>query len=161
MGHFERIINVLGRWLNYVASGAIVIMMILVVIDIILRNIGSPIIGVYEIVGYLGALVIAFALVQLTANEGNISISFLVSKLSKRTQAITDITTNAICAAVCFFISIQGVIYSTSLWHSGQISGCLRIHYFPFMYAIAFIFVLVGLAFVINLLKLIRSVAKK
>lgn len=161
MARFEKIIYTSGRWLNYVAGAAIIVMMTLVVIDIILRNIGSPIIGVYEVVGYLGALVIAFALVHLTATNGNINISFMVSKLPERTQAIIDSITCTICAIVCFLISVQGVIHGMNLWHAGQISSCLRIHYFPFMYVIAFTFVLVGLAFVTNLLKLRSQIVKK
>ena len=161
MERFEEVIRSLSRWLNYIASSAIVVMMVLVVIDIIARDIGAPIIGVYEVVGYLGAMVISFALLYTTVNHSNISISFLVSRFSLRAQAIIDTVTCAICIASCFFIASQGFIYGTDLWHAGQISECFRIQYFPFMYVIAVILLLVGLAFAIDLAKLLGQVVKK
>lgn len=161
MERFERIIRSVSRWLNYIAGACIVIMMTIVVIDIILRDIGSPIIGVYEVVGYLGAMVISFALLYTTVNHSNVCISFLVQRFSKRTQAIIDITTGIISVAICFLISYQGVMYGTDLRHVGQISECFRIHYFPFMYVIAFIFVLVGLAFAIDFIKLLLPMVRK
>ena len=161
MGHFEEVIRSLSRWLNYIASGAVVVMMALVVIDIIARDVGAPIICVYEVVGYLGAMVISFALLYTTVNHSNICISFLVQRFSPRTQAIIDTITCTICIASCFFIASQGFIYGTDLWRAGQISGCLRISYFPFMYVIAAILLLVGLAFAIDLGKLLGQVVKK
>ena len=161
MARFEEVIRSLSRGFSYIAGGAVVIMMALVIIDVIARNIGTPLIGIYEVVGYLGAMVISFALLYTTVNHSNISISFLVQRFSPRTQAIIDTITCTICIASCFFIASQGFIYGTDLWRAGQISGCLRISYFPFMYVIAAILLLVGLAFAIDLGKLLGQVVKK
>ncbi len=161
MGRFEEVIRSLSRWLSYIASSAVVLMMTLIIIDVVARNIGEPIMCIYEVVGYLGAMVISFALLYTTVNHSNISISFLVQRFSPHTQAIIDSITCVICIASCFFIASQGFIYGTDLWHAGQISECFRIPYFPFMYVIAFILLLVGLAFAIDLVKLLGQVVKK
>jgi len=69
MFRFGKIITLLSRRLNWIAAGAIIVMMLLTTADVILRIFRHPIPGTYEIVGLLGAVVVSFSLAYTTVEK--------------------------------------------------------------------------------------------
>ena len=66
----QRGVDNLAKWLAYCAGGALLAMMILVNANVLLRPLGLPIWGAYEMVGFLGSLTLSLALFKITMNRG-------------------------------------------------------------------------------------------
>jgi len=58
-------LKLVSKVLNSIAGGAVTVMMLLTVADVLLRAGGHPIIGTFEIVALLLALVIGFGIPQM------------------------------------------------------------------------------------------------
>ena len=62
MANPSDVLRFISKVLNFIAGGAVTFMMLLTVADVLLRAGGHPIIGTFEIVALLLALVIGFGI---------------------------------------------------------------------------------------------------
>ena len=77
MVFFEKTVAWVSRVFGTIAGWTLVGMMLLTAADVILRAFRRPILGTYEIVSLLGAIVIAFAMPQTTLQEGHVSVEIV------------------------------------------------------------------------------------
>ena len=81
MNAFLDLILKLSRWAQGIAGVALTGIMGLTVTDVMLRSLGRPIVGSYEIVALMGAVVIGFPF-PLLRGFGDISLSISSSRSS-------------------------------------------------------------------------------
>jgi TRAP-type C4-dicarboxylate transport system permease small subunit len=86
--------------LNGIGGLALTVMMVLTVSDVLLRAVGHPIIGTYEIVALLLALVIGFCFPSVALDRGNVYMEILLERLSKKNRARMNTFTRIIAAAL-------------------------------------------------------------
>ena len=92
----------ISKLLNIIAGIAVTFMMFLTVADVLLRAGGHPIIGTFEIVSLLLALVIGFGIPQVSLDRGHVYMEFLLEKLSKRGKDVMNTFTRVLClVSVC------------------------------------------------------------
>ena len=149
----EAIINVLTRALIGVAGGALGIMILLTCGNIFLRMVWMPIKGTFELMGYLGAITMAFALAYTQIKKGHIAVDVLVLGFSKRTRRILQAVNNFICALFFALVAWQIAKYATTLWRTGEVTETLRIIYYPFTYGVALGCAALFMVFLRDLLK--------
>ena len=70
--------------LNKIAAAALTIMMFLTVADVLMRAGGRPIMGTYEIVGLLLAIVIGFGIPRVSLDRGHVYMEFLLERIPRR-----------------------------------------------------------------------------
>ena len=75
------IIQPLSGWLQRVAGASLVFLMALTVLDVVLRAAGRPIPGVYELVGFAGALAIGLAMPATSWARGHVHVDSLLNRL--------------------------------------------------------------------------------
>ncbi|MDD2605264.1 MAG: TRAP transporter small permease [Desulfobacterales bacterium] len=126
----------LTRSLNALSAAAVMAMMLLTCADIVLRLMRWPITGTYELMGFLAALFVSFALAQTSVDKGHIAVDFLVMRLSPRTQRIVDAVNDAVCIVLFAMVTWQCVIYAAELKASGEVSMTLQLPVFPVVYGI-------------------------
>ena len=114
-----------------------------------------PVKGTYELMGFFGAIVAAFALGYTQVSKGHIAVDILVDRFSSKTRKITGIINCAACAGFFIIAAWQLAIKATTLWKTGEVTETLRIIFYPFTYAVA-----VGCAVLalVLLLELVRAV---
>jgi len=78
MNRLETIVNALNRWLNWVAGGLLVAMMLITVVNLIMAQVYVPFVGTAEIISFLAALVAAFALGYTQIRRGHTRVDILV-----------------------------------------------------------------------------------
>ncbi len=158
MERFREVVTKICLFFDKIAAWGTAILMVLVVGNIILRiSIKRPILGTYEYVGYLAALVIGLALAYCAIQNSHIEVRFLLERFPPKVQVVIDI--------VVGFISLIFLILST--WHtgkyaysmilSGEVSPTTRTPFYPFVFLVAFS--LLALSLVV-LLKLIENIRK-
>jgi TRAP-type C4-dicarboxylate transport system permease small subunit len=157
----------IGRWIhqtgtgfNAIAAAAIVIMMLLTCADVILRLFGRPILGTYELVGFLGTVVIAFALAYTSIEHGHIAVEILMERFPAKVQSTVEGFNNLIGAGLFLLLAWQSSVYALDLKASGEVSLTLAIPTYPFVYGIAAGCALLTLVLVVESIRAFRRVAR-
>jgi TRAP-type C4-dicarboxylate transport system permease small subunit len=122
----------------FVAGGvALTAMVFLTGADVVLRYFGKPIVGTYEIVGLLGALMVGFALPQTSRAKGHVLMDFIITKLPSGLQklfyALTRILGMFVFALIAWNVWLLGDDYR----RMGEGSLTLAIPLYPVAYIIA------------------------
>ncbi len=145
MNILERIAQHLARNLYWVAGTAIIIMMMLTCADVVLRFFRRPIPGTYELVCFLGAVSVAFAMAHTTIEKGHVSVSFVVNLFPKKIQDIIACVTTSFGLCLFTLIAWQSVIYANDLRLSNEVSLTLELPFYPFVYGIGLSAAVVGI----------------
>jgi TRAP-type C4-dicarboxylate transport system permease small subunit len=122
---------------NTLAGAAVVAMMLLTCADILLRLLRHPIPGTYELVGFLGTVIVSFSLALTSLSKGHIAVEILVEKLPRRVQVGIEAVTSLIGAALFAVIAWQSLVYAADIRQSGEVSVTLTMPIYPFIYGIA------------------------
>ena len=162
MNRFEYILGVISRWFNWIAAAALVIMMLVVCANVIGRSaFSAPVKGTVDLVGYLGAFVLAWALAYTQLKKGNICIEILMLRLSQRVQNIVDIIVYFISFALFVIISWQAMKYTFITWEGALRSEVLKIPTGPFMLVVALGCIALTLILLMDFLRSVNKVVKK
>ena len=87
-----------------IAGIALAGIMFLTVADVFLRLFKLPIVGTYEIVSMLGAVVIGFAIPQTTIDRGHVLMDFLTGRLSFGGQRVLHLFTRLLACLIFLII---------------------------------------------------------
>jgi TRAP-type C4-dicarboxylate transport system permease small subunit len=157
---FARKVRSLADFLNLVAGWCLVGMTALTCADVILRCFRHPILGTYEIVGFLGAAVAAFAMAHTTMRRGHVAVEVLVSKLSPRVQVIIYLITHTLSIILFIMIAYECARFGNDLHATGEVSLTLQIPFYPVLYGIAFASVVVCLVLVVDFWRVLTGGAQ-
>lgn len=175
MDFLEKISKDLARTLYWVAGIAIVSMMLLTCADVILRlgvtvyhkyhwfflSPFKPIPGTYELVCFLGAVAVSFAMAHTSVEKGHVAVSLVVRMFPERIQAIIDSITSSFGFILFALISWRSVLYGNHLRASGEVSLTLQLPFYPFVYGIAFAAAALCLGLFVDLSKNLAKVFGK
>lgn len=144
-----------------IAGIAIVLMMLLTCADVVLRFMRRPIPGTYELVCFLGAVAVAFAMAHTTVQKGHVAVSLVVRLLPQRLQGLIEMLTGAFGFILFALVAWRSVLYANSLRATGEVSLTLQLPFYPFVYGIGFSAVAVCLVLLTDLFKNLMKVCGK
>ncbi len=158
LDRFEKLVNCLSSWLNWVAGVALVGMLVLILADVIGSKLFNwPLPGAFEIVSFSCVVVIAFAIAQTQIIRGHIEVEFLTTRLPGIAQRVIGGIIYLAGMILFAFIAWTSYEFGRTLQVSGEVSMTERIPFYPFVYGIAFCSVMV---FLVLLVQGIRTVTK-
>ena len=146
----EKLVDVLSTWLCWVAAACIVGMMLLTSSDVMLRYLGYPIKGTYDVVGLLGALVVALPIARTQVLNRHVAMEYMAQRKSWLARGIAQLVTFALSIAVYAVITWQLVAFAGKLKSVGRVSDTVEIPLYPFVYAIALAFLLTCLVLIVQ-----------
>jgi TRAP-type C4-dicarboxylate transport system permease small subunit len=158
MEFLDRITRLLNQVLMWIAGIFLAAMIVLTCANISLRIVWMPISGTFELMGYFGAIVTAFALGYTQIGRGHIAVDIIVQRFSGRTQRILKGLNYLICTVFFAMVAWQIAKYATTLWRTGEVTETLQIIYYPFTYGVALGCAILSLVFLTSFL---RSVLQK
>lgn len=162
LGLLERFTTAFSYWFNWIAGVALVAMLALTVTDIIgIKVFNWPVPGAIEIVGFLGVLVIGFAIAYTQKLRGHIQVEFFVMHLPKRLRAGVNAFVSLLGIVLFAILSWRSFDYALSLQQAGEVSMTQNIPFYPFVHAIAFCCIPVCLVLVMEFIKSITETVKK
>lgn len=153
MAFLESFCKLVNEILAWVAGVFLSAMIILTCANIFLRLIWGPIRGTYELMGFFGAVVTAFALGYTQIRKGHISVDILVIGFSEKTQRVLNSINNIICMIFFGMAAVQITKYANILRETGQVTETLLIIYYPFAYGAALGCAALSLVFLTEFLK--------
>jgi TRAP-type C4-dicarboxylate transport system permease small subunit len=158
LSRLEDFVVSLSKVLNVIAGTALTVMMFLTVIDVSLRAFGSPIIGTYEIVGLLLALVIGFAIPQVSLDRGHVYMEILINMIhSKRSKAILNTSTRILCIILFILIGYNLFSVGNEFRISGEVSPTIKLPFFPMAYGIGICCFIECFVLVVDIIKIWRG----
>ncbi len=133
-----RRINEIANSVFVVFGGiALMLMMAIACLNMVLRLLGAPISGAYELVGYLGALTVALPLGYTQLRKSHIAVDIL-SKLFPPVVRRIILSISLFVGMVFFFVAAWKVwTYAATLKEAGEVSETLRIPFYPFTFGVA------------------------
>ena len=160
IGRPARAVKRLATGLNVAAGWGVLGMTALTCADVILRLFRHPILGTYDLVCFIGALVAALAMADTTIRGGHIAVEILVSRLNARTQAVIYTITHLASIALFAVLAYQSLLLGNSLRASGEVSMTIRIPFYPVLYAISFSCWVVCLVLLVELMQVVTGKAR-
>jgi TRAP-type C4-dicarboxylate transport system permease small subunit len=159
MNYLEKVNVFLNKILMVLGSVAVLLLMTIATTNAFLRIplIKSTWRGAYETVGFLGAIVIAFALGYTQKRKDHIVVDILTEKFPKRVNRVLDGINYFITTIFFSIVSWQVLAWGMKISKSGEVSETLKIVFHPFIYSVSFGFAVFSLTLIIDFLKNLRS----
>ena len=149
----EKISKLLNQALLWIAGFFLIAMIAITGANIIIRLFWLPIRGTFELMGYFGAVVTAFALAYAQSKGSHIAVDIVVLRFSKKTQKILNAVNYLICMIFFGLVTWQVFKYATTLRETGEVTETLEIIYYPFTYAVSLGCIVMAFTFFVNFLK--------
>jgi len=158
MGRLEQINVFLNKILMIIGSVAVLSLMSLATGNVVLRFFfSSPYRGAYEVVGFLGAIVIAFALGYTQKRKDHIVVDILTERFPKRINRILDAINYFLTTIFFAIVSWQIFVWGIKIAKSGEVSETIKIIFHPFVYCVAAGFLVFSLTLLIDFLKSLQT----
>jgi TRAP-type C4-dicarboxylate transport system permease small subunit len=149
----ERMSIFLNNGFIWLGGAALLLMIGIACANMLMRPLGSPLKGAYELVGFLGALTVAFALGYAQIKGAHIAVDVLATRYSRGTLRTMGRINSFLCMVLFALIAWQVAVFATTIWKRGETSETLRIIYHPFVYLVAICCGLLALVLFIDFLK--------
>ena len=121
--------------------------------NIVARIFWDPIRGTFELMGYFGAVVTAFALGYTQKYRGHIAVNVLIQRFSSRAQRFLNSFNNLICGLFFIAVTWQINLKAQGFMQTEEVSETLRMIFYPFTYAVAVGCGFLALVFLFDLLR--------
>ena len=157
MSWLERFDAFVNRGLAWGAGLALIAMMVFTVADMVLRALGRPVAGSYEIIGWLSAAAMALALGYTQQHRGHVAIDLLTTRLQGRARAAVELLTSLLALLLFAALAWYLARYGRVLHETGSLSETLKAIVYPWVYVVAAGAAGLALALLVDFL---RSVAR-
>ncbi|MCE5340355.1 MAG: TRAP transporter small permease [Planctomycetaceae bacterium] len=144
---------VLRKILVSIAGAFLLAMLAITVANIIMRRLGMPIQGTYELTGLFGAIVCACVLGYTQKRKENIAVDIIVNHFPKSLRLVAAILNDTACTGFSILAAWQIMKIGLKHLESGEVTETLRIVAYPFIFITAAGFAALAFVFVIDLLK--------
>lgn len=149
----------LADFLNIIAGWSLLGMTALTCADVILRLFRHPILGTYELVGFLGAAVASFAMAHTTINRGHVAVEVLVAALPSGTRKVIYLSSQLLGIFLFALLAWESIQYGNDFRASGEVSLTLRFPFFPVLYGIAFSSTVVCVVLIVDFVRVLAGKA--
>src|SRR5512143_729670 len=121
------LVRPLARALHWAGAAALASMMLLTVADVFLRSFRRPILGTYELVGFLGAFAIGFALPQTSLDRGQVLMDFLARHLPAGANRVLSVVTRALGIGLFAVLAWHLAAMGLDLRRTGDVTPLLNL----------------------------------
>jgi TRAP-type C4-dicarboxylate transport system permease small subunit len=157
----KNINDVISRALLVLSGIMLTAMMLLACSNMLLRTLGRPVQGTYELMGYFGAVTIAFGLASTQKMKGHIALTVLAGVFSRRIEKFVDSLSSLAACAFFGLIAWRTTRFALNMIAMGEFSETLRLPYYPFILAVALGCALLALTLFIDFLEALEPEADK
>jgi len=153
MKHLETLNKILNNFLMVLGAIAVLGLMVLATGNVVLRILHIPFRGTYEIVSFLGACVIAFALGYTQQTKSNIVVDILSEKFPPALANTLDRIVHLVIMVFFGIVAWQVYVYAMKLVESHEVSETLKVIYYPFVFSVALGFVVLAFTGLVDFVK--------
>jgi TRAP-type C4-dicarboxylate transport system permease small subunit len=140
-GRWDFLVTGLRRLVRVTAGVAglgLLTMMGVTCLDVVMRKLGHPLPGAYDMVKIAAGVTIACALPYTTAIKGHVAVEYFQHKLGRRGRVVVDTLMRLPIMAMFGLFTWQLIAYGTKLRTSGEVSMTLQLPVYWVPYVMAF-----------------------
>ena len=130
-------LRILVRMMLLVTYAAVLAMMTITVADVLLRLVGRPIIGSYDLVRIAGAVAMACALPYVTAVKGHVAIEYFFQKMHLFGRNIVDRVLNLVGTGLFIALAVESFSTGSKIRFRGEVTATLQLPVFWVLWLIA------------------------
>ena len=157
METLDRINDYLNRLLIILSGISVLLLMLLATGNVVLRVFDAPFRGVYEIVSFLGAVGVAFALAATQRRRGHIVVDIFSSRYPPLLRRWIDALSAAVSTVFFGIVARQILVWGSRIMSSGEVSETLKMIYHPFVFGVAAGFGLLALTCLLDIPRAFRK----
>ena len=131
------LVRPLARGMHWLGGFALTGMMLVTVADVVLRAFKRPIVGTYELVGFLGACAIGFSLPQTSLDKGQVLMDFLTNRLSAAAGRICGALSRLIGVGLFALLAWNLFAMGSDLRRTGDETPLLHLPHFALAWGLA------------------------
>lgn len=153
MKYLDMINDFLNKILFFFGGIAVLLLMVLATGNVVMRIFHFPFRGTYELVSFLGAVVIAFALGYTQKRRDHIVVDILTDRYPPIVKEVVDKI--AFLAMTIFFtiVAWQLYVWGMKIMEGSEVSETLKIIFHPYIFMTAAGFILLAFTTFIQFLK--------
>lgn len=129
---------------------ALLVLMMLAVVNVGMGLIGKSLHGAYELMGYCGAVAIAFSLGGSQRRKDHILVDVLTRHFPEWVNRLLDVTKYILSMIFFGLVSWKLFQYGMMKIQSGELSSTLKIPFYPFVFCVALGFALLVITLLID-----------
>ncbi len=152
--NIEKVELFCNKILIFLASFFLICMMLLACVNVLFRNMGIPVKGTFELMGFFGAVICGLALARTQKQKQHISVDVLVNLFPKRIQKVLNFIGSFLSLLFFIIVTIQVFKWGTLILRANEVSETLMIVYYPFIYALSLGTLFISVTIFIDILKL-------
>ena len=140
-GRWDFVVTGLRRLVRLTAGVAgmgLLTMMAVTCLDVVMRKLGHPLPGAYDMVKVAAGVTIACALPYTTAIKGHVAVEYFQHKLGRRGRVVVDTLIRLPIMAMFGLFTWELIAYGTKLRTSGEVSMTLQLPVYWVPYVMAF-----------------------
>ncbi|HOE18552.1 MAG TPA: TRAP transporter small permease [Syntrophorhabdaceae bacterium] len=130
MKWFLNVMDSLSRYMDLVAGIALMFIMLLTSFDVVLRYLGRPILGSYDMVLLGGAFAIGFAVPRTSWDKTHVTVDILIDKLPSRKE-ILNLSTRVISLVFFIILGWNLIKMGVSFFKTGESTLTLALPLYP------------------------------
>ena len=161
MKYLDNLNIFLNKILMILGGIAVLGIMTLATGNVVLRIFHMPYRGAYEIVSFLGAVVIAFALGYTQKRKDHIVVDILTEKFPKKLNRALDMINYFVTFIFFSIIAWQTFVWGMKICEANEVSETLKVIYYPFVFCVSLGFAVLSFTLLIDLLKAFHKKEEK
>ena len=125
-------------FLLLIAGLTLAFMLVFTLTNVVMRALGRPILGDFEVISFLGAVVIGFAIPYTSLLKGHVYVDFFLEKIPRKVGNVIQIFTRILGIALFLWMSWNFVVMSLDLIKSKEVTPVFRLPFYPISFGLAF-----------------------
>ncbi len=155
----EKATSPIQRIFEVISGAVLALMMFLTAVDVALRYVfNSPIPGALELVEYMMAVMVPFALTVTAFHKAHIGVDLIMERFPKNIRVYVSCFTHFLLLALYAAITWRCFLNIGEQYHSGLTSSVLLIPQYPFVVSITVAFALLTLITLMQLFEKMTEV---
>ncbi len=133
----QRAVQALNRVMLWAGSVVLLGTMGIAVANMVLRPLRMPIQGSFELLGFGGALIAAFALGPAQERRNHIAVDILFERFPAGVQRVCEGISHLACAVFFGLVGYRLVLLGFELRRAGELSETLQVAFYPVVWLTA------------------------
>ena len=138
MDSWNSFVRRMCRLLLLVAGLTLAFMLVFTLVDVGMRAFGKPIVGDYEVISFLGAVVVGFSVPYTSLLKGHVNVDFMLEAVPGNVRDLLRLATRVLGIALFLWMGWNFVAMSLDLIKSKEVTPVFKVPYYPIALGLAF-----------------------
>jgi TRAP-type C4-dicarboxylate transport system permease small subunit len=126
------------RFLLLISGIVLAVMLLFTITDVLMRAFSKPILGGFEIISFLGAVVIGFALPYTSLYKGHVAVDFFLEIVPQKVSTWMQIITRIMVIVLFIWMGWNFILMSLDLIRTKTVTPVFRMPFYPISFGLAF-----------------------